>query len=179
MPGTHQMIGTGLTCGIRRAGRIGRRLGEKLLRRLQIPIHLVGGDVMEAERCLLLFRQRSPILPSSLQQGIGADDIGLYEGGRTIDGAIDMRLCSQVHHYVRLIAIEDAVKLSAITNIYLFKTIPITCRNLCKRLQVTGIGKLIQVNYMILSSSNDMPNNSGTNKTSTTGNKKYHDLLRS
>lgn len=85
LPGTNQMVGTGFTCRVRGAGRVRRGFGEELFRIFQIAIHLVGGDVMEAESCLARIVQALPIMASRFKQGIGADDVGFDECSRPGD----------------------------------------------------------------------------------------------
>ena len=70
--------------------------------------HLVGGDVVEAER-----RARGAsgsgelVLARGLQQGEGADDVGLHERRRAVDRAVDVAFGRQMHHRVRLVGGED------------------------------------------------------------------------
>ena len=71
---------------------------------MQVAIHLVGGNMVEAEcRLARRIQLRSSKLRVASSKCVGADDIGLDERGRgTVDGAIDMRLGRQVHDRVRL-----------------------------------------------------------------------------
>ena len=43
-------------------------------------------------------RQPAPMLQRGLQQVVGADDVGLDESTRAVDGAVDMGLGGQVQH---------------------------------------------------------------------------------
>ena len=83
------------------ASELSSRAGEPMsfVRSLAVA----NRHVVKAERRLLLFRQRPPIFPRSLQQCIGANDISLDKGCRTIDRTINMRHGSQEHDCVRLI----------------------------------------------------------------------------
>ncbi|MOA33947.1 hypothetical protein D3C78_1552870 [compost metagenome] len=69
---------------------------------MQVAIHLVGGNVVEAKRAFLRLGQGLPIGSSGFQQAVGADDIGLDEVRRAINGAVYMGLGRQMHDGVRL-----------------------------------------------------------------------------
>ena len=51
---------------------------------------------MKAKGCLFRFIQLTPIGSCALQQIKGANDIGLYKLGWTMDGAIDMAFSSEI-----------------------------------------------------------------------------------
>src|SRR5690606_13818288 len=102
LPGTDQMVGRSLAGRIGRAGRVGRGLGEQVVDAVQVAVHLVGGNVVEAEGFTTAFRQALPVGAGGFQQLVGTDDVGLDELGRTVDGAIDMGFGGQVHDGVWL-----------------------------------------------------------------------------
>ncbi|MNL20609.1 hypothetical protein D3C87_1418660 [compost metagenome] len=89
----------------------------------QIAIHLVGGDMVEAERRLANLVQTVPVGAGRFQQHIGADDIGFDKVGRTGNRAVNMALGSQVHHRIRLVGGKDAIQLGAVADIYLLERI--------------------------------------------------------
>ncbi|MCY1454753.1 hypothetical protein D9M71_718420 [compost metagenome] len=123
MPGTHQVIGTGLGSRVGRTGRVRSALGEQIVRTFEIAIHLVGRNMVEAECSLGISFQTAPVATSRLQQGIGANHIGLDELGRSIDGAIYMRLGSQMHHRSRAELGKYRVQSRSIANIHLVKAV--------------------------------------------------------
>ncbi|MNF00178.1 hypothetical protein D3C80_1989700 [compost metagenome] len=90
MPGADQVIGRGLAGRVGRAGRIGRGFGEEVIHAVQVAVHLVGGNVMEAEGRLALGLQRHPIGADAFQQAVGADNVGLDEVGGAVDRAVHM-----------------------------------------------------------------------------------------
>src|SRR5690606_31587708 len=123
LPGTHQVVGTGLGGRIRRAGRVRRGFGEQIVRSLQIAIYLVSGYMVETESRFGGRLQPVPVAPGSLKQDIGADDIGLNKVRRPIDGSVHMGLGRQVHYRCRLKLPEDFIQLLGPTDIYTIKTI--------------------------------------------------------
>ncbi|MNH00382.1 hypothetical protein D3C79_595730 [compost metagenome] len=100
------MVAGGLGGRIGAAGSIGggfgkerqwlipqRMAGTHPIRVGQIAIHLIGGNMVEAESALAHLVQAAPICAGSFQQHIGANDISLDKIGRPGDGAIDVTLC--------------------------------------------------------------------------------------
>ena len=89
------------------AGRVGTirlvllALCECRIGRGERSVDLVGGDVEEPEGLLGRIIEAGPVRASGLEQVKGADDIGLDEFGRAMDGAIHMGLRSKVHHGTR------------------------------------------------------------------------------
>ena len=83
VPGAHQVVGGGLAGGIGAARIVGRRLGERRIAGTERAEHLVGGDVVEAERAPRgPVGQRGPVLARHVEQRVGADDIGAARTGR-------------------------------------------------------------------------------------------------
>lgn len=113
----------------------------------KVAIHLVGGDMMEAEGRLARLVQAIPISTGGFQQHIGADDIGFDEIGRSSDGAIDVALCRQMHYRIGLMNGKDAIQLGAVADIYRLERITIAGGNLCQGLQITCIGQLVEVDH--------------------------------
>ena len=108
-------------------------------------------------------------MPRRFQQGVCADDIGLDEFGRTGDGAIDMRLCGQVHDGVRLMLAQNPIDLATVTYINALEHIPEVLADSCQRLKVTRISELIDVHDRIGSVGNDMTDYRRTNKSGAAG----------
>ena len=76
----------------RRVGRVRfhhRVFGKKLAGRRR-SVNLVRGDVEKSKASFLLGRQVAPVRQRCLQQAKSADDIGLYEFTRGLNGAVDM-----------------------------------------------------------------------------------------
>ena len=108
MPGADEMIGSGLAGGVGRVGCVGRRLGEAP-GRAQRTEDLVGRDVLEPETGPCALVERAPIGKDGLEQGVGAADIGLDEGGSPVDRPVDMAFGRQVQDGLRLDFREDRV----------------------------------------------------------------------
>src|SRR3569833_1320481 len=102
MPGTHQVVGRGLARRIRRV-RLIRRLFREITVRAERTVHLVGGDVMDAEGVFLRAREGVPIFARRLQYRVGADDVGLDELRGAVNGAFVLCLGGLVFLCVRLL----------------------------------------------------------------------------
>src|SRR5690606_37489515 len=92
LPSPHQVIGARLARGVRGTGRVGGGFGKQAAAVGQVTIDLVGGNVVEAKPRPPLADESLPVAARHLQQRVGTDDVGLNEGGGTINGAINVRL---------------------------------------------------------------------------------------
>ena len=79
------------------------------------------------------------------QHAISADNIRLNEGTRSVDGAIDVRLGSQVHHRIRLVPFEDGFERHRITDIHTLKGVPGMSLNFFQGAQITGVGQAVNI----------------------------------
>ena len=71
-PGAHEQVASGLGRGVGGGGVVGgRRLELRRVVQLQVPVDLVGGDVVEAHL----------VAAHRLQEGEGTHEVGLDEGG--------------------------------------------------------------------------------------------------
>jgi len=80
-----------------------------------------------------------PVMTRRFQQLIGADNIGFDEGDRSIDRAVNMTFCRQMHNAIRLIVCHDAIQLSAMANIHLFEGETCILLHRRQRRQIAGI----------------------------------------
>ncbi|MNO94569.1 hypothetical protein D3C76_861890 [compost metagenome] len=163
------MVGTGLAGGVRRTWLVGGGFSEKLFGTFKVSINFISRNMMESETGFTRIVERQPIVTSSFQQSIGADDIGLDEFRRTRDGAIDMRLCSQVHDGVRLVLAQNPIDLFTVTNINTLEYISRILADSCQGLKVARISELIDVNDRIGSVGNDMTDDCRADKSGAAG----------
>jgi len=140
----------------------------------QVAIHLVGGDMVEAERRLANLVQTVPVGAGRFQQHVGADDIGFDEIGRAGNGAIDVALGRQMHHGIGLMGGKHPIQFGAVADIDLLEGITLAARDLSQGFQVACIGQLIEVDNRILGVTNYMANYSRTDKTGAAGYKDLH-----
>ncbi|AJE38588.1 hypothetical protein U876_07040 [Aeromonas hydrophila NJ-35] len=137
----------------------------------QVTIHLISGDLLEAEGGIAHLVQPIPVSTSRVEQHIGADDISLDKIGMPGNGAVkhDSRQPDASQH--RVDAASKSARLQISTCL---KAITITCLYTGQQSQITGIGELVEVDNGILGIMDDMAYNGGADKTCTTGNKNFH-----
>ncbi|SYJ11597.1 Uncharacterised protein [Klebsiella pneumoniae] len=85
VPGTNQVIATGLGGRVRAAWRIRRFFRKQVISAVQVTINFISRDMVETERLLLRGIQGRVIVTCRLQQGKGADQVSLNKGCRTIN----------------------------------------------------------------------------------------------
>ena len=140
------MVGSSLARRIRRVRRVRRDLGEEAVRAERAE-HLVGGDVQEAKPRASLRRERAPVAQRFLQEGEGADDVGLNEVAWTIDRTIDMAFGRQMHHRVRLVFLEQLAQRRSLANALFFERVVRVAVSAGQRLEAGGIGQLVDINH--------------------------------
>jgi hypothetical protein len=86
--------------------------------------------MVEPKRTLSLRIQFRPILTRHFQQRVGADDIGLYEISRTVDGTINMALRREMHNNVGLVLTKDSLYRVPITDIDFLKLVAVAISNI-------------------------------------------------
>lgn len=130
--------------------------------------------MVKAEGGLLLGVQPVPIAASCLQQGIGADDVGLDEGGRAIDGAVHMAFGGQVHYCIGLMGAKDPFQFSSVAEINLLKGVTFAGGRLGQRFKVAGIGELVHIDHGISGMADNVTNDGGADKAGDAGNEDFH-----
>ncbi len=143
-PGANQVVRRGFAGRVRRVRCVGRRFREQALG-AERAVHLVGRDVEKPEIGLLLRVDASPEAQGLLQQGEGADHVGVDELARAVDRAINMTLGRQVHHSAGRILIEQLAQRLAVADIHLAEGIAWMSRCLRNRGEVGGVGELVDV----------------------------------
>ncbi len=104
------MVAAGFGGGIRTAWRIWRGFGEEIVCSMQIAIHFIGGDMVEAERRFSVRVKRGPVSASGFQQGVSTNDIRFNKRRRAVDGTVYMAFRRQVHHAIGLILLENSLQ---------------------------------------------------------------------
>ena len=133
----HQKIRPRLGGGIG-AGRMQRRLLRKeevgSVER-QIAVHLVRRDLMIAP---------DAVLAAGIHQNGRADDVGLKEDTRVLDGAVDMALRREVDDDVGLLLLEEFTDRLAVADVRLHEAEVGVVHHAPERGQIARIGELIQ-----------------------------------
>ena len=104
-----------------------------------------------------------------LQEGEGADHIGLHEFTRPVDRSIDMGLRGQVHHPVRSKLRETTGDCRSVTYVYLSKLVAGIILEVGQRVTIAGVGQFIDVEHFVLSSFEQVANEVAADKTAASG----------
>ena len=164
------MIGAGLGGGVGRAGRVGRGFGEQVVRAFQVAIHLVSGDVVEAERGSCVIGEVIPVPAGGLEQRVRANHVGLDELGRAVDRAVHVGLGGEVHHRSRAECGEDLVQGRSVADIDLVKAVARRVGDRGKRFEIAGLGELVEVRDVVRRALYQVPNHGRADEASPAGN---------
>ena len=97
---------------------VGGRLGKRCVTGTEIAVDLVSGNVVETVGAIAAVPEQ-PSAPSRLEQGKGSPHVGLDEGLRAEDRAIDVGLGGEVDDRVDVVIAEYAMDELTIANITL------------------------------------------------------------
>ena len=125
---------------------------------------------METKCLFFICIQLVPVATSSFQQYISTDDIRFDKCCWPCNGAVNVTFSCQVHHRIRLMSGKNTLHCRFITDIRVFKIVAIIFADFGKGLQVTSVGKFIDINNGILSIFNNMTNYCRSNETRSTSN---------
>ena len=120
------------------------RFFEKWAVRPERAEHFVGGDVDETEATAAIARQTAPIGERLVEHHERSNDIGLDEGRRPVDRAVDMALGRKMHDDVGLEARQRPTHRSTIADIGLNEREPRVARDRRQRGKIAGVGKLVE-----------------------------------
>ena len=171
MERTHKVVGTGLTCGIRRMRRVLGGLVEEVVavgqvmlagasRRgergrdafrvvhLEGAIDFIGGDVIEA-LAFVLFRQGFPIELRGLQKRKRSHHVRLCEGERVLDGAVHVAFCREVDDAVYMLILHELVERVKVADIHLHELVVRLVLDILEVREVARIGQLVQVDNLV------------------------------
>jgi hypothetical protein len=146
VPGAHEVVGAGFRGGVGAVGGVGRVFGE-LSRRAEGAEDLVGRDVVEAEGGGPPLA--GPVGAGGFQHLEGAHHVGLDEGARAVDRAVDMAFGGEVHHGIGSVFREDAVERGAVADVGLFKGVAGAVRDLRHVGEVRSVGQRVEVHDLV------------------------------
>ena len=105
---------------------------------------------MEAEALRILAARLGPVLPCGIEQRVGADDIGLDEGRRTVDRTVDMALGGEMHDRVDGVLAQQRGDQHTITDIALDEVVARAVADRSKRGEVGGVGQLVEIDHAMV-----------------------------
>lgn len=96
-----------------------------------------------------LFWQCHPVLTAGFEQGVGANNVGLYKFSRPGDRAIYVTLCCEMHHRIRLMFGKNFRQRNAVANVDMAEGVTRVVTDRFQRFKVARIGQFINVNHLI------------------------------
>ena len=120
--------------------------------------------MVEAEAVRFGLGQRAPIGERLLQKHKRADDVGLHELGGSVDRAIDVAFRRQMQDHVRLEIVECFAHCRRVGDICANKLKAWMILDRRKRIEIAGIGELVDDKDVVLGSGKRMPNKGGADE---------------
>jgi hypothetical protein len=171
---TDQVIGRRLAGRIGRAGRIRGGLEEQVVDAVQVAVHLIGGDMVETKRFALGGRQCLPVGAGGLEQAVGADNVGLDEIRRAIDGAIDVGLGRQMHDRLGCEALEHGADARLVGDIGLHELVAGVVGDGGQGLEIAGIGEFVEVEHFVFGVADQVAHDGRPDEAGTACNQNSH-----
>ena len=174
VPGPHQVVAGGFAGRVRAVGLVGMGFGESGCVGLQAAVDLVGADMVEAKARLGIGLQAAPVGPGGLEQRERALDVGLHEGARPADAAVDMALGGKVQTSARAVLGEQAVDQRAVTDVALDEVVARIALQAGQVRQVAGIGHRIEVDDGLVAGLEPVEHEVAADEAGTTGDENGH-----
>ena len=171
MIGQHQQVGPRLGGGVGAAGVDGGLLGEEQVGPVQrqVAVDLVGGH---------LVIPLDAILPAGVHHHGGAQDVGLEEYLRVLNGAVHMALRRKVDHHVGVLLLKELVDGLPVTDVDLAEAEIGVLHGPFQGGQVARIGQAVHAHHPVLRVSfKQIVNEVAADKAGTAGHNNGHSVL--
>jgi len=174
VPGAHQVIAGGLAGAVGAVGLVGVLLGEGWLTGLEAAIDLVGAYVQEAKGGLLGRGQRRPVAAHGLEQLVGALHIGLDEGARAVQRAIDVAFGGEVEHGARPALGQQALHQGSVADAAVHELVPRIGLQAGEVFEVAGVGEQVEVDDRLVALGQPVEHEVAADESGTAGDKDGH-----
>ena len=140
--GQHQQVGPRLGGGVGAAGVDGGLLGEEQVRPVQgqVAVDLIGGHLVIA---------LNAVLPAGVHHHGGAQDVGLEEYLRVLDGAVHMALRREVDHHVGVLLLKELVDGLPVTDVGFTEAEIGVLHGLFQGGQIARIGQAVHTHHPV------------------------------
>ncbi len=138
------MVGTRLGSRIGTVRIIGSLLGKQSVF-VQRAINFIGGNMIEPFPCIVIF----PDVPCGIEQVNRSDNIGIDKFHRIQDGAVNMRLGSQMNHSVKAIFFKKFNEELSVNNISLNKSVVWLFFNIFQIGKISRVSQFVEINDFI------------------------------
>ena len=179
VPGAHQVVAGGLAGGIRAVGFVAVGFGKGRFALGQRAVDLVGADMQEAKARLVRVGQSAPVAAHRFKQVKRADDVGLDEFARAMDGAVDVAFGGKVDDRARTVLGQQLRQQRTVADVALHKGVAWVVLQAGQVFQVAGVGELVQVEHWLIYLRQPVQHKVAADETGTARNEDTHDLFRS
>jgi hypothetical protein len=111
--------------------------------RAERAVDLVGRDVQESESPARAGVELRDVVARGVEQLEGAADVGLDEGGRPVDRAVDVGLGGEVEDRRGPVLVDDLVDRGAVGDVGLHEMEARVLGDVGQALEVPGVGQLV------------------------------------
>src|SRR3569623_2065041 len=133
--------------------------------------------MMKAKGGLAFAGEAYPIGASRFEETISADEVGLNELGRPVDGTVHMGLRRKMHDRVRLIMSKLSFDRRAIADIHPLEVITRAGRLVQQGFQIARVGELVHVDDGGVARVDKLADHPGTDKSGAAGNQNLHNIV--
>jgi hypothetical protein len=109
-----------------------------------------------------------------LEEGVGAEDVGVNEGAGAVDGAIHMGFGCEVHHGLRLEIRESGLHGDSIADIGLQEPVTRRLIKITERCRIPGVGELVDVENL-MTAGHQKTDEIGTDEAGTASDENFHE----
>ena len=130
--------------------------------------------MQKAKGSLLGPGQRRPVAAHGLEQLIGALHIGLDEGARAVQRAIDVAFGGKVEHGARPVLGQQALHQSAVADAAVHKVVPRIALQAGKVFEVAGVSEQVEVDDRLVALSQPVKHEVAADESGTAGDEDGH-----
>ena len=146
----HQVVAGGFAGAVGTVGFVGVLLGKGRCIRRQAAIDLVGRNVQKTKCGFVRITQAVVVGAGRFQQIEGANDIGLDEIFRAVDGTIHMAFGREIDDGAWFVLHQELVQQRLVANIALHKDVPLVVFQRGQRFKIACIGQFVEIDDRLI-----------------------------
>ena len=112
------------------------------------------------------------LAPRGVEEGERADDVGLHERRRPVDGAVDVALGREVHDAVGPVLREEARDLGRVADVDGLEPVAVACSRVAYLVEVAGVRQHVHIDDRVVGLGDKVADERGADKASSAGHEK-------